>query len=123
FETTSEKYHTLQQYRICTPLQSKTDLVPSALVQHLDSMPPSSWRWTVQVLRFKLSNSSSLAEPVHKGGNAPVCTRSKSSGGGEELDARVDAQLFGGTGTSDDRIDQAGSGVVGRSSSKGFHQP
>nr|GFB84694.1 hypothetical protein [Tanacetum cinerariifolium] len=33
--------------------------------------------------------------------------------------ARVDAQLFGGTGTSDDRIDQEGSGVVGRSSSKG----
>nr|GFA04435.1 hypothetical protein [Tanacetum cinerariifolium] len=27
------------------------------------------------------------------------------------------------TGTSEERIDQAGSGVAGRSSSKGFHQP
>nr|GEX12394.1 hypothetical protein [Tanacetum cinerariifolium] len=49
--------------------------------------------WSFQVLWFKLSNSSSLAKPVHKGG------------------------------TSDDRIDQAGSGVAGRSSSKGFHHP
>nr|GEW40488.1 alpha/beta hydrolases superfamily protein [Tanacetum cinerariifolium] len=33
----------------CTPLQSKTDLAPFALVQHQDSMPPSSSRWTVQL--------------------------------------------------------------------------
>nr|GEV09640.1 retrovirus-related Pol polyprotein from transposon TNT 1-94 [Tanacetum cinerariifolium] len=39
------------------------------------------------------------------------------------LDARADAQLFVGTGTSDERIDQAGSVVVDRSYSKGFHQP
>nr|GFD14391.1 hypothetical protein [Tanacetum cinerariifolium] len=38
------------------------------------------------------------------------------------LDARFDAQLFIGMGTSDNRIDQAGSGVAGRSSLRGFHQ-
>nr|GFA62177.1 hypothetical protein [Tanacetum cinerariifolium] len=36
---------------------------------------------------------------------------------------RADAQLFVGTSTSDERIDQAGFGVVGHSSLKGFHQP
>nr|GEV81544.1 hypothetical protein [Tanacetum cinerariifolium] len=46
-----------------------------------------------QVLRFKLSNSSSLTEPVHKRGDI-----------------------------TDDRIDQVGSGVAGRSSLRGFHQ-
>nr|GEZ70703.1 hypothetical protein [Tanacetum cinerariifolium] len=61
FGTTSERYHTLQQYHICTPLQSKTDLVPFALSQHQDSMPPSSLRWTVQlgacgILPFDIEN-------------------------------------------------------------------
>nr|GEZ68062.1 hypothetical protein [Tanacetum cinerariifolium] len=51
-----------------------------------------------------------------------VCVSNESLGGGEYLDARVDAQLFVRTGTSDDRIEQVGSGVAGRSSSKGFHQ-
>nr|GEW41420.1 reverse transcriptase domain-containing protein [Tanacetum cinerariifolium] len=135
FGTTSEKCHTLQQYRICTHHLSKTNLAPFALAQHQDSMPPSSSRWTVQngvvhtvsqelvaffhlvlkmnhirmkdlndfksrafqVLRFKLSNTSSLAEPVYKCGMSPVCTSSESSGGG--------------------------SGVTGRSSSRGFYQP
>nr|GEV66882.1 hypothetical protein [Tanacetum cinerariifolium] len=98
FGTTGERYHTLQQYRICTPLQSRTDLAPFVLAQHQGSTPPSSSRWTVQelvaffhlalkmnhfmmkdlndfksrafqVLRFKLSNISSLAEPVYKYGN------------------------------------------------------
>nr|GEY58984.1 putative reverse transcriptase domain-containing protein [Tanacetum cinerariifolium] len=46
-----------------------------------------------QVLRFKLSNTSSLAKPVYKCGYV--------------------------IGVSDDRIDQAGSGVAGRSSSRG----
>nr|GFA63166.1 hypothetical protein [Tanacetum cinerariifolium] len=50
FGTTSERYHTLPQYRICTPLQSKTDLAPFSLAQHHDSMPPSSLRWIVQEL-------------------------------------------------------------------------
>nr|GEW68330.1 hypothetical protein [Tanacetum cinerariifolium] len=63
FETTSEKYHTLQQYRICTPLQSKTNLAPFALVQYQDSMPPSSSRWTVQsgacgILPFGIEDES-----------------------------------------------------------------
>nr|GFC78053.1 hypothetical protein [Tanacetum cinerariifolium] len=44
-------------------------LAPFALAQHQDSMPPSSLRWTVKVLRFKLSNPSSLAEPVYKCGD------------------------------------------------------
>nr|GEW55786.1 hypothetical protein [Tanacetum cinerariifolium] len=39
-----------------------------------------------------------------------------------QLDARADAQLFVGTGTSDDGINQTGSGVAGHSSSRGFHQ-
>nr|GEX51547.1 hypothetical protein [Tanacetum cinerariifolium] len=71
---------------IYTPLQSKTDLAPFALVLHQDSMSPFSLRWTLQ------------------------------------LDARADAQLFVGS-TSDKRIDQAGSGVAGRSSSNGFYRP
>nr|GEW83645.1 UBN2 domain-containing protein [Tanacetum cinerariifolium] len=51
-----------------------------------------------QVLRFKFSNSLSLTEPVHKHGDI--------------IDLR----------TSDDGIDQAGFGVAGHSSSRGFHQ-
>nr|GEV41098.1 zinc finger BED domain-containing protein RICESLEEPER 2-like [Tanacetum cinerariifolium] len=53
---------------------------------------------------------------------SPVYASSESSGGREYVDARADAQLFVGTGTSDDGIDHAGSGVAGLSSSRGFHQ-
>nr|GEU99299.1 retrovirus-related Pol polyprotein from transposon TNT 1-94 [Tanacetum cinerariifolium] len=82
--------------------------------QHQDSRPPSSSRWTVQV-DHPVNQSINMAISL-------VYASSESSGGGEYLDAKADAQLFVGTGTSDDGIDQAGSGVAGRSSSRGFHQ-
>nr|GFB07954.1 hypothetical protein [Tanacetum cinerariifolium] len=49
---------------------------------------------------------------------SPVCASGESSGGGELVDARADAQLFFRTGTSEDEIYQAGSSVVGLSSSR-----
>nr|GEZ03535.1 hypothetical protein [Tanacetum cinerariifolium] len=114
-----------QQCHTCTPLQSTSNRAPFALSQRQDSRPPSSSRLTTQELvaffhlilemnhirikdfdqfkcrafrvsRFEFSDSSSLTEPVHK--NCDI------------------------TSTSDDRIDQAGSGVAGLSSSRGFHQ-
>nr|GEW03720.1 hypothetical protein [Tanacetum cinerariifolium] len=115
FGTTSERYHTLRQYHTCTPLQSTSDRAPFTLDQHQDSRPPSSLRWTVQELVAFFYLILKMNHIRMKDFDDFKCKAF-------QLDARADAQLFIGMGTSDNGIDQVASVVAGRSSSRGFHQ-